>query len=186
MMTPILKGDNASPSDDMTRRDFIDVSAAAFTATGAALAFWPLIDSLSPAADVRALTEIEVQLGPIDIGQRITVKWQGRPVFIIRRSPAVIAKARADDNNPNLIDPALDSARIQRPEWLIVVGICTHLGCVPLGQRAHDPKGRYDGWFCPCHGSVYDLSGRVRRGPAPRNLIVPPYVFLDDNVVRIG
>ena len=107
-------------------------------------------------------------------------------MFIVRRTDAEIARARADDGNPNLIDPATDADRVQQPEWLVVIGICTHLGCVPLGQGSGDPVGKYGGWFCPCHGSLYDASGRVRRGPAPRNLDVPPYAFLDDFRIRIG
>lgn len=185
-MTQDCTGDNTSPPGDTTRRDFLEISAGAFAAVGTAAALWPFIDSMNPAADVRALAAIDVDLKPISLGQRITVKWQGRPVFIIRRSPEAIAKARADDNNPDLIDPAADAARVQQAEWLIIVGICTHLGCIPLGQRTGDRKGKYDGWFCPCHGSVYDLSGRVRRGPAPRNLDVPPYGFLNENKIRIG
>jgi ubiquinol-cytochrome c reductase iron-sulfur subunit len=104
---------------------------------------------------------------------------------IVHRTPEQIAEARADDT-ADLIDPEPDSARVQRPEWLIVVGVCTHLGCIPLGQRDGDPVGPYGGWFCPCHGSLYDISGRVRRGPAPRNLDVPEYALLDDAQARIG
>lgn len=169
-----------------TRRDFLEVSAAAFAAVGAAAALWPFIDNMNPAADVRALAAVEVDLTPIALGQRITIKWRGRPVFVVYRSPEAIARARADDNSAGLIDPAPDSVRIRRAEWLIVIGICTHLGCVPLGQKTSDPRGEYGGWFCPCHGSLYDLSGRVRRGPAPRNLDVPPYEFLGESKVRIG
>lgn len=171
--------------DGETRRDFLYVSAGAFAAVGAGFAIWPLIDSFNPAADVLALSTIEVDLKPIELGQRITLSWQNRPIFIDHRTPEQIAAARADDG-ADLIDPEPDEARVQRPEWLILIGICTHLGCVPLGQKAGDPKGRWGGWFCPCHGSQYDESGRVRRGPAPRNLAVPKYVFLDDTRVRIG
>lgn len=168
-----------------TRRDFLYVSTAAFAAVGAGFAAWPFIDSLNPAADVLALSTIEVDLKPIEPGQRITVSWQNRPIFIDHRTPEQIAAAQADDG-ADLIDPEPDEARVQRPEWLILIGICTHLGCVPLGQKAGDPRGRWGGWFCPCHGSQYDESGRVRRGPAPRNLAMPRYVFLDDTRIRIG
>lgn len=168
------------------RRDFLYVATGAAAAVGAALATWPIIDSMNPSADVLALSTIEIDLTRIKTGQRITVKWRGRPVFISRRTNEEIVRARADDGSPALIDPATDAGRVQRPEWLIVVGVCTHLGCVPLGQAPGDPHGAYEGWFCPCHGSVYDTSGRVRRGPAPRNLDVPPYAFLGSTRVRIG
>lgn len=169
-----------------TRRDFLYVAAGAMGAVGTAAALWPLIDSMNPSADVLALSSTEVDLAPIELGQRITVKWRGPPVFIVHRTEQSIARARADDRNPELIDPATDAQRVERPEWLIVVDVCTHLGCIPLGQRPGDPHGRYDGWFCPCHGSVYDLSGRVRRGPAPKNLVIPPYRFVENGKVRIG
>lgn len=168
------------------RRDFLYVATGTTAAVGTGIALWPLIDSMNPSADVLALSSVEIDLSPIQVGQRITVKWRGQPVFVVRRTDAEIARARADDRNPNLIDPTADADRVQRPEWLVVVGICTHLGCVPLGQRSGDPVGKYGGWFCPCHGSVYDASGRVRRGPAPTNLKVPPYDFIDENFLRIG
>ena len=173
-------------SSEVKRRDFLYVTAGTMAAVGAVAALWPFIDSMNPSADILALSSTEFDLAPIQMGQRITVKWRGQPVFIIRRTADEIERARADDDNPDLIDPTADAARVQRPEWLIVVGVCTHLGCVPLGQKSSDPHGKYGGWFCPCHGSVYDTSGRVRRGPAPRNLDVPPYTFLDDIRVRIG
>lgn len=168
------------------RRDFLVVASGAFAMVGAAVALWPFIDSMNPAADVRALASVTVNLKPIALGQRVTVRWRGRPLFIVHRTPQEIEQAQADDRNRSLIDPARDAARTQRPEWLIVVGVCTHLGCVPLGQAMHDPKSEFGGWFCPCHGSKYDTSGRVRRGPAPRNLEVPPYVFVGDAEVKIG
>ncbi len=168
-----------------TRRDFLYLATGVTAVVGAGIAVWPLIDSMNPAADVRALAWVEVDLEPIEVGQRITVQWRGQPVFIDRRTPAQIASAKADDN-ADLKDPEPDSARVQRDEWLIVIGICTHLGCIPLGQKVTDPRGNWGGWFCPCHGSHYDTSGRIRKGPAPRNLDVPAYAFLDDNEVRIG
>lgn len=180
-------GDKLPIADaEETRRDFLYVTAGAMAAVGTAAALWPLVDSMNPSADVFALSSIEVDLAPIEPGQRITVKWRGRPVFIDHRTTAEIAAAEADDNDPRLIDPATDASRVQRKEWLIVIGVCTHLGCIPLGQKPADPHGRFGGWFCPCHGSVYDTSGRVRRGPAPRNLDLPSYEFLEDLRVRIG
>ena len=168
-----------------TRRDFLYLSTGVMTTVGVAAAMWPFIHSMNPAADVLAVSSIEIDLSPIEVGQRITVKWRGRPVFIDHRSPEQIAAAKADDG-ADLRDPEPDSARVQREEWLVVVGVCTHLGCIPLGQKATDPRGQWAGWFCPCHGSHYDTSGRVRKGPAPRNLIVPSYAFLDEMMIRIG
>ncbi len=169
-----------------SRRDFLYIATGTFAAVGAALSIWPLIDNMNPSADVLALSSVEVDLSNIEVGQRITVKWRGRPVFVAHRTEAEIAEARADDENPALIDPARDADRVQKEAWLIVIGICTHLGCVPLGQRSGEPRSEYGGWFCPCHGSKYDTAGRVRRGPAPRNLDLPPYAFIEDEKVRIG
>ena len=168
-----------------TRRDFLYLSTAAFGVVGTALAAWPLIHSMNPSADVLALSSTEVDLKPIQAGQRITVTWRGKPVFIEHRTPEMIAQAR-DVKLDELPDPEADSARAKKPQWLILVGVCTHLGCVPLGQKSTDPVGEYGGWFCPCHGSHYDTSGRIRKGPAPRNLPVPEYTFLDDTTIRIG
>ncbi len=168
-----------------SRRDFLYLATGAMGVVGAASFVWPLIDMMNPAADVLALASTEVDLSAIEVGQAITVKWRGKPVFIRRRTPQEIEQARNDDK-ADLKDPEPDSARVQRAEWLIVVGVCTHLGCIPLGQKPGDPRGDYGGWFCPCHGSHYDTSGRIRKGPAPRNLVVPGYAFLDDATVRIG
>lgn len=171
--------------DGETRRDFLTLASAALGAVGTAAAVWPLIDSMNPAADTLALSSVEVSLAPIEVGQRITVKWRGRPVFIDHRPQAEVAKARADDT-ADLVDPQPDAQRVKKPQWLVVVGVCTHLGCIPLGQKSGSPRGDYGGWFCPCHGSHYDTSGRIRKGPAPRNLVVPPYTFLNDTTLRIG
>jgi ubiquinol-cytochrome c reductase iron-sulfur subunit len=168
-----------------TRRDFLYLTAGAMAAVGTAAAVWPLIDSMNPAADVRALASVELDLEPLELGQRITVKWRGEPVFISRRTAAEIERARADDA-AELPDPEPDSARVQRAEWLVVIGVCTHLGCIPKGQAPASARGQWDGWFCPCHGSHYDTSGRIRKGPAPRNLDVPVYAFLDDLTLSIG
>lgn len=168
-----------------TRRDFLYVATATAAAVGGAAALWPFVDSLMPGADVLAIAAIEVDLQSIEPGQRVTVKWRGQPVFIDHRTPERIADARATD--PSMLrDPQSDADRVIQEEWLIVIGICTHLGCVPLGQREGDSTGNWNGWFCPCHGSHYDTSGRIRLGPAPLNLKVPPYEFLDTTMVRIG
>ncbi len=180
--------DTASPShggEGETRRDFLYLLAGGMGAVGAAAAVWPLVDSMNPAADVLALSSTEVDLDPIELGQRITITWRGNPVFIERRPQARIEEARAVALE-DLPDPETDDARVQRPEWLVMVGVCTHLGCIPKGQKKGDPLGEYGGWFCPCHGSHYDTSGRIRKGPAPKNLVVPPYNFLDDTKIRIG
>ncbi len=168
-----------------TRRDFLFLAAGAVGAVGAGLAAWPFIDSMNPASDTLAEATIEVDLSPIEVGQAITVVWRKKPVFIRHRTAKEIEEAKSvklDD----LPDPQKDGDRVQRPEWLVMVGICTHLGCIPKGQNAGDQHGDYDGWFCPCHGSHYDTSGRIRKGPAPRNLDVPPYTFIDDTTVRLG
>ena len=170
---------------DESRRDFLVLAAGAMGAVGAASVAWPLIDQMNPAADVLALASTEVDLSKIEMGQSITVKWRGKPVFVRRRSVEEIKTAGAVALD-QMIDPQADADRTQKPEWLILLGVCTHLGCVPLGQKASDPKGEYGGWFCPCHGSHYDTSGRIRKGPAPLNLAVPPYKFLDDTKIKIG
>lgn len=167
------------------RRDILYVGAAAFGAVGASAAVWPLIDNLNPSASVLEAATTEIALAPIEPGQRVTVMWRGKPVFIDYRTAGQIVVAEADDS-ADLRDPEADGARVIRPEWLIVVGVCTHLGCVPLGQHSGDPLGDWGGWFCPCHGSHYDTSGRVRKGPAPKNLEVPPYRFTENNTIVIG
>ncbi len=168
-----------------TRRDFLQIAATALTGIGAAVALWPLIDSMNAAKDTLALATAEVDLAPVQLGQRLTVKWRGSPVFIDHRTPEEIQAAEAVDVS-TLRDPQTDAQRVKKAEWLIVVGVCTHLGCVPLGQKPTDPRGDYGGWFCPCHGSQYDTSGRIRQGPAPLNLAVPPYQFTTDTTVKIG
>lgn len=166
-----------------TRRDFIVLTAAGMAAVGAGAAVWPLIDSMNPAADVLALSSTEVDLSPITEGQSITIMWRGKPVFIRHRTAAEIEEARKVDVN-ELRDPQKDEDRVQKghDQWLVMLGVCTHLGCVPLGNKSGD----YQGWFCPCHGSHYDTSGRIRKGPAPTNLVVPEYAFLSDNRIKIG
>ena len=168
-----------------SRRDFLYLATGAMGAVGAAAAVWPMIDSLNPSADVLALATTEVDLTPVEEGQAITITWRGKPVFVRRRTEAEIEAARAVEVD-SLPDPASDDSRVERPEWLVVVGICTHLGCIPLGNKPSEPRGDYGGWFCPCHGSHYDTAGRIRKGPAPTNLPVPGYAFLDDTTIEIG
>lgn len=171
--------------DGGTRRDFLQLTGAAFGAVGAACVAAPLIDSLNPAKDTLALATVEVDISQIPVGEARTVMWQGKPVFIRHRTAEEIEQAKADDTAA-LGDRQTDAERVKKPEWLIVVGICTHLGCVPVGQKMTEVRGEFGGWFCPCHGSHYDTSGRIRKGPAPKNLPVPPYAFISDTVVRIG
>jgi len=168
-----------------TRRDFLYVATGAMSAVGAALVVWPLIDQMNPTADVLALSSTELDISPIEVGQSITAVWRSKPTFIRHRTAEEIAQAKKDDS-ADLVDDETDADRVQKAEWLIMLGICTHLGCVPLGQKSTEPKGEFGGWFCPCHGSHYDTSGRIRKGPAPRNLEIPPYKFLDDTKIRIG
>ena len=165
------------------RRDFFILSAQAMGVVGAAAAFWPFVDSLNPAADVLALSSTEVDISEVAEGESITVMWRGKPVFIKHRTGQEIKEAQ-DADVATLPDPQTDAQRVKegKEQWLVTVGICTHLGCVPTGN-AGDIEG---GWFCPCHGSHYDTSGRIVKGPAPTNLVVPEYVFLDDNTIKIG
>jgi len=171
--------------EEGTRRDFIFVAATGAAAVGAGLAAWPFVNSMNPSRDVLAEATLEVDLAPIEEGQRVTVLWRKKPVFIDHRSPARIAEAE-NVSLGELKDPQSDADRVQRPDWLVLVGICTHLGCIPQGQRVGEQLGDFNGWFCPCHGSHYDTSGRIRRGPAPLNLEVPPYSFTSDTSIQLG
>ena len=181
----------AGAHGDPNRRDFLMVASGALAAVGGIATAWPFINNLNPAADTLALSTIEVNVKAIAVGQAITAKWRGKPVFIRHRTPEEIKEATSVKLS-DLPDPqtdasrTVDTAKKVRPEWLIVVGVCTHLGCVPLGTKQGDPRGEYNGWFCPCHGSQYDTSGRIRKGPAPKNLEVPEYVFSSDTLVKIG
>jgi ubiquinol-cytochrome c reductase iron-sulfur subunit len=172
---------------DVTKRDFLKLVAVAGAAVGAGAFAWPLIDSMNPAADTLALSSTGVDLAPIAAGQAITVLWRGKPVFVRHRTEAEIKAAQAVPNN-ELTDPATDASRVKagKEQWLVVVGVCTHLGCVPIGNKPTEERGEFGGWFCPCHGSQYDTSGRVRHGPAPANLPVPPYAFDGDTKIKIG
>jgi len=167
------------------RRDFLKLVAGSFAAIGVGAIAWPFIASMNPARDVLALSTTEVDLKPVAAGAAITVVWRGKPVFVRSRTEHEIEEARQTPLS-DLRDPATDQSRVKKDPWLIVVGICTHLGCVPLGQKPTDPRGEYGGWFCPCHGSHYDTSGRIRKGPAPANLLVPDYAFTSDTQIRIG
>jgi ubiquinol-cytochrome c reductase iron-sulfur subunit len=175
----------ADAAEGGTRRDFLKLTTGAFAVVGTAVVAWPFIHSMNPSRDVLALASTEVDLSPIQAGQAVTVMWRGKPVFVRHRTPEEIQAARATPVG-ELKDPATDESRVTRPQWLVVLGVCTHLGCVPLGQKTTDARGNFNGWFCPCHGSHYDTSGRIRLGPAPTNLAVPEYTFTSDTQIRIG
>ncbi|OEY87077.1 ubiquinol-cytochrome c reductase iron-sulfur subunit [Wolbachia pipientis] len=166
-----------------TRRDFLTLTTCAMAGIGAASTVWPLIKSISPSAEVIAMSTVEVNLSEILAGKGKKVKWQGKPVFIRKRTHKEVEAARAVDIK-TLRDPQSDEQRVHKgkDEWLIMLGICTHLGCVPIDHETKDGNG----WFCPCHGSYYDTSGRVIGGPAPKNMVIPDYFFSGDNVVVIG
>ena len=179
------KKSNPINEKDDSKRDFLVVSTYALAGVGAASFVWPLIDQMNPAADTLALASTEIDLSSLEEGQSITVKWRGKPVFVRHRTPDEIKQAKEvliDD----MRDPQADADRVVNDKYIVLVGVCTHLGCVPLGQKTGDIKGQYGGWFCPCHGSHYDHSGRIRKGPAPTNLEVPSYKFLSDTLIRIG
>ena len=167
------------------RRSFLQLSTISLGAIGTASFIWPFLKSMNPAEDTLALGTTEVDISNIGEGQSVTVKWRGKPVFIRKRTNQEIQEAKTVKMD-DLKDPIQDSQRVQKDEWLVLVGICTHLGCVPLGQKITDTKGEYNGWYCPCHGSHYDTSGRIRKGPAPTNLDVPPYAFVNDKTIKIG
>ena len=162
------------------RRDFLFTVTYTIGAVGVGAAIWPLIDQMNPGSSVKALATTEVDVSSVEVGKTIIVLWRGKPIFIRRRTKEEIEEASAVDLK-DLKDPEKDEDRAKDPEWLVMVGVCTHLGCVPLGE-----KGEYNGWFCPCHGSHYDTSGRVRKGPAPNNLEIPKYEFINNNIIKIG
>ena len=181
------------------RRDFIVIAAQAFAGVGAAVALWPFIAQMNPDASTLALASTEVDLSPIKEGQAITVLWRGKPVFVRNRTADEVKAALevkiSDLRDPSARNealpekaPATDLNRTKKghENWLVLVGICTHLGCIPKGQSMTDARGDFGGWFCPCHGSHYDTAGRIRKGPAPRNLEVPSYAFVSDARVKIG
>lgn len=190
---PAMDGQH-DPQAEIGRRDFMLIATGAFAAVGAAAAVWPFIDQMNPDASSLALSFIEVDISPIQRGQAVTFMWRGKPVVVRYRSEEEVAEARAvapSDlpdpfaRNDNL-DPSADAADENRAipgmeDWLVMVKVCTHFGCIPLGEA-----GEFGGWFCPCHGSVYDTSGRIRSGPAPTNMPVPPFAFITDTIIRIG
>lgn len=177
-----------------TRRDFLYYATAGAGAITAGAAVWPLVNQMNPSADVKALSSIRVDISEIEPGTQLTVKWLGKPVFIRRRTEDEISEARgvamddlidlsARNNNAPELDAADENRALDETgEWLVMMGVCTHLGCVPLGDGAGD----FHGWFCPCHGSHYDTSGRIRKGPAPENLPVPMAAFVDDTTIKLG
>ena len=193
-------GQDATQDGHQSRRDFLQILAGSWALVGGAAALWPMLAQMSPDANtVAAGIPIEVDLAPIKEGQAITTLWRGKPIFIRHRTKDEIDKARAvaladlkdvKAQNDSLTDgaDAKDENRVTagKEQWLVLVGICTHLGCIPGGQAMGEKKGEFGGWFCPCHGSQYDTSGRIRKGPAPRNLEVPPYAFLSDSKIKIG
>ncbi len=177
-----------------TRRDFLYYATAGAGAVATGAAVWPLVNQMNPSADVQALASIFVDVSGVEVGTQLTVKYLGKPVFIRRRTPEEIEAARAvaltdlvDANSENPNKPDTDASDVNRTmdeagEWLVMIGVCTHLGCVPIG----DGSGDFGGWFCPCHGSHYDSAGRIRKGPAPRNLDIPVASFVDETTIKLG
>ena len=185
---------------DSSRRDFLYYATAGAATVTAGAAIWPLINQMNPSADVRALSSIQVDVGMLEQGSQMTVKWQGKPGFIRRGTEVEIPEARGEDVD-GLPDPVARNANIsgdvaatdanrtldEAGEWLVMMGVCTHLGCVPISDAGDYVSSEgIGGWFCPCHGSHYDLAGRIRRGPAPENLPVPPSQFVDDVTIQLG
>ncbi len=165
-----------------TRRDFLFVATGAVGAVGAAAVVWPLINQMNPDASTLALASIEFSLAGIEEGQSVTILWRGLPVFVRNRTAKEIEEAKAVPLS-ELKDPATDESRTKEghENWLVMIANCTHLGCIPVGE-----SGEFDGWACPCHGSQFDTAGRIRKGPAPTNLVVPPYEFINDTLIKIG
>lgn len=197
--TQLSSTDLHGSEDDPSRRDVIMIAAGGFAAAGVGLGLWPLLDQMNPDASTLSLATTEVDLAPVAKGQAITVMWRGKPIFIRHRTDKEVKEAKAvalDD----LIDPVARNANLPedaaatdenraaegKEPWLVMIGICTHLGCIPKGQAVGDYRGDYGGWFCPCHGSQYDTAGRVRVGPAPQNLAIPPFAFTADTKIKIG
>lgn len=190
--------DHNREGEGVTRRDFIHIAAATFTVAGAAAALWPVLDQMNPDQSALSLASVEVDLAPVAEGQGIKVMWRGKPIFVRNRTAEEIKAAQAvtpselPDADARLIGlpdaSAADENRVKKghEKYLVLIGICTHLGCLPQGTKSNETRGEYGGWFCSCHGSVYDTSGRIRKGPAPRNLDVPPYKFVSDTKIIIG
>lgn len=182
-----VAGGNETQEDGVRRRDFIHIAALSVGGVGAAATVYPLVSQMAPAADVLALASIEVDVSSIAPGQAIKTTWRKQPVFIRNLTSDEIAAAKKDDT-ANMRDPQTLADRTVdgKENWLVTLGVCTHLGCVPLGAAQGEVKGEYNGYFCPCHGSHYDVAGRIRKGPAPTNLEVPEFSFLSDTVMQIG
>lgn len=176
-----------SGGDGVRRRDFLNVAAVSFAGVGGLVALAPLVVQMSPSADVLALATTEIDISKVEVGQRIKALWRKQPVFVAHLTPKEIAEANAVPVS-SLRDPQSLAERTKpgKLEWLIVVGVCTHLGCIPLGTGEGENRGPYGGWFCPCHGSQYDTAARIRQGPAPRNLVVPDYTFTSPTAVLVG
>ena len=170
------------PEKKTNRRDFLYTASYTLGAVGIGSIIWPLVHQMNPDRSVQALASTEVDVSQIEPGKSITVLWRGKPVFLKRRTIEEINEARAVALT-DLPDPQKDEERVKdgKDEWLVMLGVCTHLGCVPLKD-----KGDFNGWFCPCHGSHYDVSGRIRKGPAPKNMEIPKYEFVNSNVIKIG
>ncbi len=190
---------SAHAPEGTTKRDFLLLLSSAMAAVGTGAVLWPFIDSMNPAKDTLAVSSTEVDLHPIVEGQGITVMYRGKPTFVRHRSAAEIKTARdtsldaLPDNQVQALGGGMtnaptdaDRVKAGHEKWLVVIGVCTHLGCIPLGNKPTETRGEFGGWFCPCHGSHYDVSGRIRKGPAPHNLPIPPYTFLSDTKIRIG
>jgi len=182
-----VAGHAGGEADGVRRRDFIHVASGGYLGVGAVMAAWPFVDQMNPSADVLAMAKTDVDLAPIAEGQTIKIMHQGKPVFVRNRTKREIEDARKVDL-AELRDPQTDAERVQagHEQWLITLAVCTHLGCVPLGAAQGEPRGDYNGYFCPCHGSHYDTSARIRKGPAPTNLEVPAYTFKTPTAVVIG
>jgi ubiquinol-cytochrome c reductase iron-sulfur subunit len=184
---PVIGGPEGEGGEGVRRRDFINIAAVSFAGVGAVAVVVPLVNQMNPSADVLALASIEVDISRIAPGQAIKTMWRKQPVFIRNLTPAEVQAANAVPVS-ELRDPETLAERTKpgKANWLITLGVCTHLGCVPLGAGEGESKGEYGGYFCPCHGSSYDTAARIRKGPAPRNLAVPEYKFNSDTVVQIG
>ena len=181
-MAESVAGASADHSPAPSRRDFSQIAVVAAAAGGVAAIAWPCVDQMNPSSDTLALSSIEYDVAKVPLGQQVTVLFRKQPLFVRHRTPAEISKARADDH-ADLRDPATDASRVKagKDQWLILIGVCTHLGCTPTFGG-----GEWGGWFCPCHGSQYDTSGRIRKGPAPKNLAVPDYTFETDTKIKVG
>ncbi len=187
----------STTADEPTRRDFIYIATGAVAAVGAGLAAWPFIDQMNPSSAVLAMASIEVDISSVAVGQQVVFKYRGHPLFVRRRTPKEIEEARAVNvadlpdpfaRNAALPDdaPATDANREVHPEYIVLLGVCTHLGCTPTVSTPAVPQGEFGGWLCHCHGSQYDTAGRIRKGPAPQNLLIPPYSFLSPTRIKVG